>query len=128
MFGPCEGRLSDAGDSIVLEDKNGVALVRLDYEDDGDWPAEADGLGPSLLLKSGDGWVNRPETGSSASEKTTAPLGLSPLVGAETPVDSPEVDLSHGILLVDFGDTWKFHDANQDLGTTWKNLTYADAT
>ena len=43
-------------------------------------------------------------------------------------MDSPEVDLSQGILLVDFGDTWKFHDANQDLGTTWKNLTYADAT
>ena len=40
VFGPWSGRLSDAGDGIVLEDKNGVALVRLDYEDDGDWPAK----------------------------------------------------------------------------------------
>lgn len=127
VFGPWSGRLSDAGDSIVLEDKNGVALVRLDYEDDGDWPAEADGLGPSLVLKSGDGWVNRPESWT-FSQKNDGTPGFEPIAGAETPVDSPEVDLSQGILLVDFGDTWKFHDANQDLGTTWKNLTYADAT
>ncbi len=127
VFGPWSGNLSDAGDTIVLKDKNEVVLVRLDYEDDGYWPVAADGLGHSLVLVSGDDPVNDWRTWK-ASERPKGTPGTEPIQGAETPIESPEVDLSQGVVLVDFGDKWKFHDGNQNLGTNWRRLGFDDSS
>ena len=35
IYGPWEGSLDNGGESIVLEDKNGVAMAELEYNDDG---------------------------------------------------------------------------------------------
>jgi hypothetical protein len=126
VFGPWTGKLGDGGDTIIVKDKNGVTVVQVDYEDSGDWPVAADGLGHSLVLKNGDGMVNDPRSWSTSLKREGTP-GTEPIEGAETPIETPEIDLTTGIALVDFPDTWKFHDGNQDLGTSWKNVAYDDS-
>ncbi len=40
------------------------------------------------------------------------------------PYPNPEVNLCTGIPFVNYGDSWSFHDQNEDLGTTWKDVGY----
>ena len=127
VFGPWSGSLADSGDSIILEDKNEVVLVRLDYEDDGHWPVEADGLGHSLVLEDSNSLVNDWRAWKASQRRDGTP-GTEPIQGAETPIDSPVLDLSQGIVLVDFGDQWRFHDGNQDLGATWNLPRFNDSS
>ena len=127
VFGPWTGKLSDSGDSVILKDKNGVPLTRVDYDDSGDWPVAADGLGHSLVLENGDGIVNDPASWTPSLRPDGTP-GTEPIERAESPVESPEIDLASGIALVDFPDTWKFHDGNQNLGTSWRANNYNDST
>ena len=44
-------RLSDKGESVVLSFGWHTALLRVDYDDKGNWPQQADGKGASLELK-----------------------------------------------------------------------------
>jgi hypothetical protein len=48
VTGPYAGRLANRGDRVELADGAGAIADRVAYEDDGLWPAAADGLGPSL--------------------------------------------------------------------------------
>ena len=51
VYGPWEGNLNNAGESVVLEDKNGVMMAQVEYNDDGrKWPIAADGVGHTLRL------------------------------------------------------------------------------
>ncbi len=45
-----DGRLSDAGDMLVLRSADGMIADYVRYDDRGYWPAAADGGGPSLEL------------------------------------------------------------------------------
>lgn len=126
VFGPWSGKLSDAGDSIIVRDKNGVTIVRVDYEDFDGWPVAADGLGHSLVLKNGDGILNDPRSWVPSLKPGGTP-GTEPIEGAETPIESPEMNLSSGIALIDFPDKWKFHDGNRNLGTSWRTNHYDDS-
>ncbi|MBI4601121.1 MAG: lamin tail domain-containing protein [Planctomycetes bacterium] len=47
-LGPFAGRLDDSGERLVLADTNGRLMDRLRYNDERDWPVEADGSGASL--------------------------------------------------------------------------------
>ena len=62
IFGPWEGALDNDGETVTLEDKNGVAVTSLEYGDDGHWPVAADGAGHSLVLanenRTFDDWRN----------------------------------------------------------------------
>ena len=49
--GQWSGRLSNAGESIDLRDAVGNLLHRVTYDQDGDWPEEADGNGFTLQQK-----------------------------------------------------------------------------
>lgn len=126
VFGPWSGSLSNDRERITLADKNGVIVCTVDYNDGGLWSLAADGAGHSLLLKSPNRSVNdgRNWTGSPRPGGTP---GTAPVLAAETPVASPEVDLSQGITVVDFGDVWKFQDQALDLGGTWMTPGYNDA-
>lgn len=48
IFGPYTGALSNSGEKLVLNDKNGVVVTEIDYNDGGKWPAAADGTGHTL--------------------------------------------------------------------------------
>jgi hypothetical protein len=51
IAGQWSGRLNNAGDTIDLLDPLGNLLHRVSYDDDGEWPDEADGKGFSLELR-----------------------------------------------------------------------------
>ena len=51
IFGPWEGFLENDGERITLEDKNGVTLTTVSYNDRGKFSIAADGAGHSLVLK-----------------------------------------------------------------------------
>jgi len=44
------GALSNGGEDIVLNNASGMVIDSVDYDNSGDWPREADGDGPSLVL------------------------------------------------------------------------------
>ena len=48
IFGPYAGKLSNSGETLTLNDKNGVVMTSIEYNDGGKWPAAADGTGHTL--------------------------------------------------------------------------------
>jgi len=49
VFGVYSGNLSNGGERIALSDAAGTTLTAFTYDDDPPWPADADGLGASLV-------------------------------------------------------------------------------
>ena len=126
VFGPWQGDLANDGERITLEDKNGVIVCTVLYNDRGKWSPAADGAGHSLVLRSPnqsvDDWRNW-----TVSSRAGGTPGTEPVASAETPVTNPEVNLSSGIAVVNYGDSWRYHDQNLDLGTAWRSPTYNDS-
>ncbi|MEM7230770.1 MAG: lamin tail domain-containing protein, partial [Planctomycetota bacterium] len=50
VLGPWSGRLSNRSELLLLFDRDGREVDRVEYSDDGNWPSETDGFGPSLEL------------------------------------------------------------------------------
>ena len=50
IFGPWIGDLSNAWDTIVLQDASGALQAQVTYGDDNEWPVSADGTGHSLVV------------------------------------------------------------------------------
>ena len=50
VFGPWQGQLANGDERLTLEDKNGVKVCSVRYEDGGRWPMAADGTGHSIVL------------------------------------------------------------------------------
>ncbi len=127
VFGPWAGSLPNEGGRITVKDKNGVPVCTLGYNDRGKWPVAADGTGHTLVLLNPnlvvDDWRNW-----SFSKRLGGTPGGDPALGVETPVTSPEVNLASGIVLLDYGDRWKYNDQNKNLGTAWRRATYSDAS
>jgi regulation of enolase protein 1 (concanavalin A-like superfamily) len=48
VFGPYVGSLNNAGEKVTLNNKNGIIMTTIDYNDGGKWPAAADGTGHTL--------------------------------------------------------------------------------
>ena len=127
VFGPWTGSLPNEGGRIVVRDKNGVPVCTLGYSDRGKWPVAADGTGHTLVLQNSDLVVDDGRNWS-FSQRAGGTPGGDPILGVETPVASPEVNLSSGIVLLDYGDRWKYNDENRNLGTAWRRTTYSDAS
>ncbi len=45
-----DGGLNNGGEDIVLVDGSGAVMDSVNYDDEGDWPSEPDGGGPTLVL------------------------------------------------------------------------------
>ena len=126
IFGPWQGDLANDGERITLQDKNGVIVCTVQYNDRGKWSPAADGAGHSLVLRSPNRSVDDWRNWTVSSHPGGTP-GTEPIAAAETPVTNPEVNLSSGIAVVDYGDVWKYHDQNLDLGTAWRSPSYNDS-
>lgn len=50
IYGPYLGALNDDGEQVSLEDKNGVGVTTVTYDDNRFWPAGPDGTGHSLSV------------------------------------------------------------------------------
>jgi len=127
VFGPWAGSLPNEGGRITVRDKNGVTVCTLGYNDRGKWPIAADGTGHTLVLRDSDRVVDDWRNWSFSKRPGGTPGG-DPVLGVELPLDSPEVKLSSGIVLVDYGDRWKYNDQNKSLGSAWRNSNYNDAS
>ena len=127
VFGPWAGNLPNEGGRITVRDKNGVTVCTLGYNDRGKWPIAADGTGHTLVLRDSDRVVDDWRNWSFSKRPGGTPGG-DPVLGVELPLESPEVNLSSGIVLVDYGDRWKYNDQNKSLGTAWRKANYNDAS
>lgn len=81
-FGPFEGALNNAGDTLALHDNSGRFMDGLTYLDRGRWPAEPDGAGPSLAKRTMYSPSADPESWSPSSQAGGTP-------GAENFPDGP---------------------------------------
>jgi Lamin Tail Domain/CotH kinase protein len=90
IYGPWTGALNNAGETLRLDDKNGVKMAEVNYGNDGrKWPISADGAGHSLRLarpNHGAGnWRNwapshAPDGTPGAAEGNPAPGSLAGLI------------------------------------------------
>lgn len=126
IFGPYSGALSNGGERITLEDKNGTVRSTVNYGTGRRWPAAADGTGHSLVVIDKDRLNDDYRNWTFSTSKGGTP-GTIEAVEAEEPFPNPEVNLSTGIPFVNYGDTWKVEDSGSDLGTAWKEVAYDDS-
>ncbi len=127
IFGPYTGSLSNGGERISLDDKNGVTCATVNYSDGREWPAAADGAGHSLVVIDKDRLNDDYRNWTYSTGRGGTP-GAPEVLEAEEPYPNPEVDLTTGIPFVSYGDKWAFHDQNDNLGTTWKDVGYNFST
>ncbi len=123
-LGPFTGRLDNAGEEIRLHERWGRMMDRVEYGDSGEWPAAADGSGPTLAKLRPD---LRSETPISWSASSAA--GGTPGAGNfEVPTEvSPRlIFLKGGSWKYETGDTeplpeWTgmegFNDSSWSMGT-----------
>ena len=128
VFGPWSGKLSDSGERITLDDKNGVTRCTLRYNDKGVWPVAADGTGHSLVLADTSRVIDDYRVWKASPSKGGTPGTPEPIL-AEEPYPNPSVSLTNGLVYVNYDDAWDIHDQNVDLGSSWKDVgyNYADA-
>lgn len=124
VFGPWTGALDNAGERISLDDKNGVPLTTLSYRDSGKWPIAADGAGHSLVLinenHEPDDWKNW-----RASTFAGGTPGNPEIVSAEQEVGNPEVNLSQGLPVINYGDTWSFYkETSPEPPSNWNSPAF----
>ena len=116
VYGPWEGSLNNGGELIALEDKNGVVMAELEYDDDGSkWPIAADGAGHTLRLihqnRGAKHWKN---------------WGLS-LAPDGTPGEGPAEDAGQTTKIIGLGSVWKYDQSGADNGTSWRELEFNDS-
>lgn len=123
IFGPYAGSLSNAGEALELEDKNGAKVCRVRYNDRGKWPVAADGAGHSIRLKNKylscedfDNWI--------ASAAPGGTPGVEPAGTDGQRFSNPSLDLSESFPIVQLGDEWQYDDSGNDLGTAWRTSEF----
>ena len=88
VFGPFDGRLSNAGETLRLRNHDGRIMDEFTYDDEGDWPSAPDGSGVSLAKVEQDmgtadpaNWAPSRTLGGTPGTANTVQLpGTSPLV------------------------------------------------
>ena len=116
VYGPWEGSLNNGGELIVLEDKNGVVMAEVEYNDDGSkWPIAADGAGHTLRLihqnRGAKYWKN---------------WGVS-LAPDGTPGKGPAEDAGQTTKIIGLGSVWKYDQSGVDNGTSWREEEFNDS-
>ncbi len=76
VFDYFKGSLDNAGELLILKDAGDFVISSVEYDDEGEWPVAADGLGGSLELVDSSGELNDP-----ANWRVSAVSGGTPGVG-----------------------------------------------
>ncbi len=126
VLGPWEGLLNNNGERVTVEDRNGVTMSTVTYNDRGKWPVAADGTGHSLVLRDPNQGTDDWRNWTSSRARNGSP-GRKEITRAEEPVNSPEVDLTGLQSYLFYDDEWAFHDLNEDLGTAWREPDFDDS-
>ena len=120
IFGPYTGALDNGGETVVLNNKNGVIMTELSYDDGGKWPAAPDGTGHTLTRINNNltnaGWRNW---------MSSAAPGGTPGRGSVSENDLPTTTTQ----IATTESVWKYdqNEANNDLGTAWREPAFDDS-
>ncbi|RIK81824.1 MAG: hypothetical protein DCC68_07760 [Planctomycetota bacterium] len=118
-LGPYVGNLSNGGETLALVNNSDRVMDEVDYSDDQPWPLAADGSGVSLAKRT-------PNAGSGDVDNWSASLEIGGTPGA---ANFPVVDLSpQSQTLVQQNATWRYDDTGTDLGTSWSQSNFDDAS
>jgi hypothetical protein len=118
VLGPFTGRLSNAGDTLQLRNRDGRVMDKITYGVEGDWPVAPDGAGPSLARRKDNVQGSDPK-----NWRASAQMGGTP--GAENFPPASAVVLRNTLLPL--SGAWKFNDTGVDLGTNWRATNFNDA-
>jgi len=118
ILGPYTGALNNGGETLTLNDKNGVVMTSLDYRDSGKWPAAPDGTGHTLVrinpnLTDGE-WRNW--------TSSTSPNGTP---GAPRPDEGDQPTVTTRV--AETTAVWRYDQEGNDLGTAWRESGFDDS-
>ncbi|MGI9244664.1 MAG: lamin tail domain-containing protein, partial [Verrucomicrobiales bacterium] len=119
IFGPYTGALSNGGETVTLNNKNGVIMTQLTYDDGGKWPAAADGTGHTLTRIN-----DNLERGEWRNWMSSAAPGGTPGRGPASDDDLPTTTTQ----ITQTTSVWRYdqNEANVDRGTTWREPEFDD--
>ena len=121
VLGPFAGSLANGGEEIALYKHNRLELNsellgrrlmdRLDYADNGLWPAAPDGSGVTLAKRDQD-------TGTKQSENWTWSAEIGGTPGKENFPSPEDVELELR-RVIDVETPWRYNDSGEGLGASW---------
>lgn len=116
-LGPFTGRLANNGETIRLVNINDRTMDQVSYDDDGDWPVGADGLGATLTKLTQStaearpfNWIASPEPGGTPGRANFA-------VGNEAPTVTTQFTLTA---------EWKYRDTDSPPPADWADPDFND--
>ncbi len=117
-LGPFTGILDNGGEEIRLVNRSDRAMDVLNYSDDGDWPAGADGSGATLSRR-----IAYSADGGPLAWSASNQLGGTPgAVNFPSPTDPPTVTTP-----IPLNAIWKYRDDNVAPPATWKDTAFDDS-
>lgn len=117
VLGPFAGRLSNAGDSLTLRNRNQRLMDAMAYGVEGDWPVGPDGSGVSLAKRDED-------TASDDAANWTVSAWTGGTPGRRNfPLQPFEVTKSTPVVI---SNAWKFNASGHELGTSWRDPAFED--
>lgn len=121
IFGPYTGALSNSGETLTLNDKNGVVMTTIEYNDGGKWPAAADGTGHTLT-RINPNLSNAEWRNWAASDQPGGTPGRGPATENDLPTFTTEIAQTTS--------TWKYdqNEGNVDRGTIWREPDFDDSS
>ena len=121
VFGPYEGTLNNAGETILLKDLSDRTLSRVTYDDQAPWPSAADGEGHSLELVVTTA-SESPESWRSSLERHGSP-GVDNLLSPQT-IKITAIEVSGETFVIRFnatvGSSFQLQSRDENPGTVWK--------
>ncbi|HSA00357.1 MAG TPA: lamin tail domain-containing protein, partial [Candidatus Paceibacterota bacterium] len=117
IFGPFQGRLSNAGDSLELRNNNHRVMDKIEYGVEGDWPVGPDGSGVSLAKRNEDFATEPPWNWTSSAQ-----IGGTP--GRRNFPENTFVIVQ--TTPVDIDTPWRFLGEGGDPGIAWRQSAFDD--
>ena len=128
VYGPWVGSLDNAGETVIILDKNGSRLSEFSYGDGGrKWPAAPDGTGHSLVV------INENRTLNDWHNWKTSPAqggtpGTVDVVPSEESISDPTASLpSTYTEVVPMTATWNFYKELTAPPVDWNSRTFVPA-
>jgi len=120
IFGTYTGALSNSGETLTLNDKNGVVMTTIDYNDGGKWPAAADGTGHTLT-RLNPNLSNAEWRNWRSSVLPGGTPGITPASADNLPTIFTQI--------AEMTSVWKYDQnaGNIDRGTTWREPDFNDS-
>ncbi len=118
VLGPFTNRLSNGGGTLRLHNNNDRIMDAVNYETEGEWPVAPDGAGPSLAKRDEDMGSAHP-----ASWHASRRIGGTPGTSNQLPATFSTTTRT----LLPLNQSWRYDQSGANLGTGWKEFTYADS-